>query len=79
MNSSVCNQRIMWQIKVFATQSCLKNKTALLLDLKVQIAVKENGWNEFLHQSGRERYYRENQVMLPTYSSSSTLGTWDLS
>jgi hypothetical protein len=39
MDSSVCNQMIVRQIKVFTAQSCLKNKTAFLLDLKVQIAV----------------------------------------
>jgi hypothetical protein len=56
MPSSVCNQRIIWQIKVFIAQSYLKNKAAFILDLKVQIAVEKNGWHEFLHQSGRERY-----------------------
>jgi hypothetical protein len=56
MDSSVCNQMIIWQIKVVIAQTYLKNKIAFLLDLKVQIAVKKNGWHEFLHQSGRERY-----------------------
>jgi len=41
MGSSVCNQRIIWQIKVFTAQSYMKNKTAFILDLKVQIAVKK--------------------------------------
>jgi hypothetical protein len=37
----------------------LKNKTAFLLDLKVQFAVKKNGWCEFLHQNGSERYWKK--------------------
>jgi hypothetical protein len=32
---------IVRQIKVFTAQSCFKNKTAFLLDLKVQIAEKK--------------------------------------
>ena len=36
----MCNQRIIWQIKVFTAQSYLKNRAAFILHLKVQIAVK---------------------------------------
>jgi len=41
MGSSLCNQSIIWHIKVFTAQSYLKNKTVFILDLEVKIAVKK--------------------------------------
>jgi len=73
MDSSVCNQMIIRQIKVFTAQSCLKNKTTFLLDLKVQIAVKKKmAGMSFCTKMEERDIRRKNQIMLSTYSSSST-------